>query len=201
MDHARTGTGADGLGLCALIREDLATHGGDWTRPGFRALAVYRFGVWRMRWPKAVRFPLSVLYRMMQRKVRNTYGIELEYSAKVGRRLTIEHQHGIAIHGCCVIGDDCFVRQGVTLGNKTLDRPYDAPRLGDRVNVGAGAKVLGAVSLGDGSQVGANAVVLKDVPGGAIAVGVPAVVKGVAREVGADPAAAPPRAFVEQGHE
>ncbi|MEM1098765.1 MAG: serine O-acetyltransferase [Planctomycetota bacterium] len=160
-----------------LIREDLRTHGGDWTRPGFRALAVYRFGVWRMSLPKIVRFPLSVLYRMMHRRVRNHYGIELDYATKVGRRLTIEHQHGITIHGCCVIGDDCFVRQGVTLGNKTLDRPYDAPKLGDRVNVGAGAKVLGAVTLGDDAQIGANAVVLKDVPAGAIAVGIPASIK------------------------
>lgn len=178
MDHARTGTGADGLGLWTLIREDLRSHGGDWTRPGFRALAVYRFGVWRMGLPKLVRFPLSVLYRMMHRHVRNHYGIELDYATKVGRRLIIEHQHGITIHGCCVIGDDCIVRQGVTLGNKTLDRPYDAPRLGDRVNVGAGAKLLGGVTLGDDAQVGANAVVLKDVPAGGIAVGIPAVVKG-----------------------
>ena len=177
MDHARTGTGADGLGLLALLKEDYAAHGRDWTRPGFRAVAVYRFGVWRMKLPKLVRFPLSVLYRMMHRHVRNHYGIELDYAAKVGRRLIIEHQHGITIHGCCVIGDDCIVRQGVTLGNKTLDRPYDAPRLGNRVNVGAGAKVLGAVSLGDDCQVGANAVVVKDVPAGCVAVGVPAVVK------------------------
>ncbi len=177
MEHARTGTGADGLGLLALVKEDYAAHGRDWTRPGFRAVAVYRFGVWRMRLPRIFRGPLSVLYRMMHRHVRNHYGIELDYAAKVGRRFVIEHQHGVVIHGCCVIGDDCIVRQGVTLGNKTLDRPYDAPRLGNRVNVGAGAKVLGAVSLGDDAQVGANAVVVKDVPAGCVAVGVPAVVK------------------------
>jgi serine O-acetyltransferase len=183
-EHARTGTGADGLSLTALIREDYAAHGRDWTRPGFRALAVYRFGVWRMGWPRLVRCLGSVLYRMMHRRVRNHYGIELDYAAKVGRRLVIEHQHGVVIHGGCVIGDDCVVRQGVTLGNKTMDRPYDAPTLGDRVNVGAGAKVLGAVTLGDGAQVGANAVVVKDVPAGALAVGVPAVVKRPTRGEG-----------------
>lgn len=176
-EHARTGRGADGLGLLALVREDHAANGGDWTRPGFRALAVYRFGVWRMRLPKPLRWPMSVLYRMLQRRVRNRYGIELDYATKVGRRLVIEHQHGVVIHGRCVIGDDCVLRQGVTLGNKTMDRPHDAPTLGDRVNVGVGAKVLGAVTLGDDAQIGANAVVLTDVPAGAVAVGVPATIK------------------------
>ena len=100
--------------------------------------------------------------------------IELPYSATVGRRVVIEHQGGIVVHGHCVIGDDCVLRQGVTLGNKTMDRPYDAPKLGSKVNVGAGAKILGAVTIGDGAQIGANAVVVKDVPAGAMAVGVPA---------------------------
>jgi serine O-acetyltransferase len=75
-----------------------------------------------------------------------------------------------------VIGDESIIRQGVTLGNKTLDRPLDAPTLGKRVNVGAGAKILGAVSIGDGASIGANAVVLDDVPAGAVAVGIPAKV-------------------------
>ncbi len=176
-EHATTGRGADGLGLWALLKEDYAAHGRDWTKPGFRAVAVYRFGVWRMGVPQPARAPLSVVYRWMYRHVRNHYGIELPYSAKIGRRLVIEHQHGVVIHGQCVIGDDCHVRQGCTLGNKTLERVHDAPVLGDRVNVGAGAKVLGAVRIGDDAQIGANAVVVKDVPAGAVAVGVPAVIK------------------------
>ena len=79
------------------------------------------------------------------------------------------------IHGHCEIGDDCIIRQGCTLGNKTLEQPFDAPKLGRRVNVGAGAKILGAVTVGDGVTVGANSVVLKDVPPGMIAVGIPAM--------------------------
>lgn len=158
-----------------LIREDWETHGRDWTLPGFQALAVYRFGVWRMSIEsKLLRAPLSILYRMMYRRIRNVYGIELPFTAIVGRRLTIEHQHGIVIHGYCVIGDDCIVRQGVTLGNRYLDRPLEAPKLGNRVNVGAGAKILGGVSIGDNACVGANAVVLKDIPSGKTAVGIPA---------------------------
>jgi serine O-acetyltransferase len=163
------------LGLLALIREDLATHGGDWTRPGFRALAVHRFGAWRMRiGSKLLRWPLGVLYRRLFVHVRNHYGIELPYSASVGRRLIIEHQGAIVVHGSAVIGNDCKIRQGCTLGNRCDEQPFDAPVLGDRVSVGAGAKLLGRVTLGDDAAVGANAVVLQDVPAGATAVGVPA---------------------------
>jgi serine O-acetyltransferase len=163
-------------GLLALVKEDWAAHGRDWTRPGFRSMAVYRFGVWRMTVrPKILRAPFSVLYRWMYRRCRNRYGIEIPYSAKIGRRVVIEHQSGIVIHGGCEIGDECVIRQGCTLGNKTLDRPFDAPKLGKRVNVGAGAKILGAVTVGDDATVGANAVVLKNVPPGMIAVGIPAM--------------------------
>jgi serine O-acetyltransferase len=167
--------------LLAQIKEDWIAHGRDWTRPGFRAVASHRFGVWRMTvQPKILRAPLSIMYRWMFRKCRNHYGIELPYSAKLGRRIVIEHQGGIVVHGNCEIGDDSILRQGVTLGNKTLDRPHDAPKLGKNVNIGAGAKVLGAVTVGDGASVGANAVVLKDIPAGAVAVGIPARVIGPA---------------------
>jgi serine O-acetyltransferase len=162
-------------GLWAQIREDWVAHGRDWTRAGFRAVAVHRFGVWRMGIrPKILRAPFSVLYRRLFRHVRNHYGIELPYSVRLGRRVVIEHQCCIVIHGASVIGDDCIIRQGCTLGNRDLDRPDDAPILGQRVNVGAGAKILGAVKVGDGAAIGANAVVLTDVPGGAVAVGIPA---------------------------
>jgi serine acetyltransferase len=167
-----------GIGLWTLVREDYAMHGRDWTRPGFRAVAVYRFGVWRMRVrSNLLRLPLSWLYRRMFVRVRNVYGIELPFSAQVGRRLVIEHQHGIVVHGNTVIGNDCYIRQGCTLGNKSLDAIHDAPTLGDRVNVGAGAKVLGKVTIGDGAAIGANAVVVKDVPAGATAVGIPAQIR------------------------
>jgi serine O-acetyltransferase len=157
------------------VREDFAAHKRDWTRPGFQALLVYRFGVWRMGVrPKLLRAPLSVAYRTLFTAVRNVYGIELPYSARIGRRVVFEHQHGIVVHGEAVIGDDCLIRQGVTLGIRTLDRLGDAPVLGRGVNVGAGAKILGPVHIGDGAAIGANAVVLEDVPAQALAVGVPA---------------------------
>ncbi len=163
------------LPLWQQIHEDWLAHGRDWTKPGLRAVAVHRFGVWRMRvQPKVLRAPLSVFYRMLYRYVRNVYGIDLPYTVQLGRRVVIEHQGAIVIHGNAVIGDESIVRQGVTLGNRYLERPFDAPRLGRRVNVGAGAKILGAVSVGDDAQIGANAVVLTDVPAGATAVGIPA---------------------------
>ena len=162
------------LGLWQQIKEDWIAHGRDWTKPGFRAVAVQRFGVWRMKVePKLLRAPLSILYRSLYRKIRNTYGIDLPYSVKLGRRVVIEHQ-GAIIHGSCTIGDDCIIRQGVTLGNRYLDKPLESPQLGDRVNVGAGAKILGKVNLGDNVNIGANAVVLSDVPAGKTAVGIPA---------------------------
>ena len=162
-------------GLFALWHEDWVTHGRDWTRPGFRAVAVHRFGVWRMTVkPRLLRVPLSVIYRFLFRYVRNHYGIELLYTVQLGRRVTFEHQHGIVVHAACRIGDDCYIRQGVTIGNRSLDRPNEVPVLGHRVNVGAGAKVLGAVTIGDDAAIGANAVVLDDVPAGATAVGIPA---------------------------
>ena len=168
----------ENLSLWDLIKEDWQANGKDWTKPGFRAIAVYRFGVWRMGVNnKLLRAPLSLLYRFLFRHVRNSYGIEFPYSIKAGRRIVIEHQSGIVVHGNVEMGDDCILRQGVTLGNKNLDRPFDAPKLGNRVNVGAGAKILGAVTLGDDAAVGANAVVLCDVPAGAIAAGIPAKVR------------------------
>jgi serine O-acetyltransferase len=165
----------DSLTLWQQIVEDWNAHGRDWTKPGFRAVAVYRFGVWRMKiQPLALRAPLSVLYRMLFRKIRNGYGIELPYSAKLGRRVVIEHQSCIVIHGSCEIGDDCIIRQGCTLGNRYIDRPEESPKLGNRVNVGAGAKILGKVVIGDDACIGANAVVLKDVGAGETAIGIPA---------------------------
>lgn len=161
--------------LWAYWAEDWRAHERDSSRPGFRALLVHRFGTYRMHWPRSLpRMVLSVIYRFLFRYVRNRYGIELPYSARIGRRVVIEHQGAIVIHGNSVIGDDCILRQGVTLGNRHLNAPFDAPVLGRGVNVGAGAKILGNVKIGDNAVIGANAVVLRDVPAGRTAVGIPA---------------------------
>ena len=161
--------------FCEQVREDWVAHDRDWTKPGFRAVFTHRFGVWRMGIKgKLFRAPFSLLYRMMFRKVRNTYGIELPYTVKLGRRVIFEHQGCIVIHGNCVIGDDSIIRQGVTMGLRYLDKPFEAPWLGCRVNVGAGAKLFGNIYIGDDVSIGANAVVLSDIPSECTAVGIPA---------------------------
>lgn len=167
------------LGLWQQVREDWEAHGRDWTKPGFRAVAIHRFGVWRMAIrAKWLRAPFSVLYRMLYRRIRNRYAIDLPYSVRLGRRVVVEHCGAIVIHGDASLGDGCIVRQGVTLGNRHLDRPFDAPQVGARVNIGAGAKILGRVTIGDDVSIGANAVVLEDVPPGVTVAGIPARIVG-----------------------
>lgn len=161
-------------GFWQQIKEDWKAHGCDWTRPGFRAVAVHRFGVWCMQDNSLPQLFLRRLYWMLYRKIRNTAAIDLPHTAKLGRRVIVEHQGPIIIHPNSVIGDECILRQGVTLGYRHLNQSWAAPRLGQGVNTGAGAKILGAVTIGNHAWVGANAVVLQDVPDGCTAVGIPA---------------------------
>jgi serine O-acetyltransferase len=168
-------------GLLAQIREDWAANGYGWNRPGFRAVAVHRFGVWVMARPPVVRVPLGRLYHALFTWVRNVYGIELYHTARVGRRFTIGHQGGVVIHPRAVIGDDCLVRQNVTIGAASAEDANAAPCLGNRVQVGAGAVVMGPVTIGDDVRIGPNAVVMTDVPAGATAFAAPASIIRAAR--------------------
>jgi serine acetyltransferase len=152
------------LGLWAQIREDYNTTGRDWTKPGFRALVMIRFGQWRYRLPKLLRMPCSLLYRLMNRYCRNHYGIELYDTTKFGRRVYLAHQHGIAIHPHSEIGDDCIIRQEVTLGSASHKRAWEHPILGKGVQVGAGSKIVGNARVGDYVRIGANVVITGDVP-------------------------------------
>lgn len=160
-----------------LIREDWRTYERDPARQGLWVMAVYRFGRWRYRVsPSVLRVPLSFVYRLLKIGSQILTGIDLPCEATVGRRFLIEHFGGIVISGDAFFGDDCVVRNGVTVGLRRTG-VRGAPRIGNRVDIGAGAKVLGAITIGDDVSIGANAVVLCDVPAGAIAVGVPAHVK------------------------
>jgi serine O-acetyltransferase len=157
------------------MREDLSTHREGLLAQGFWALQIYRFGHSREKFSsKIIRAPWYVLHRVLNKMSEIFFGISIGGSARIGRRLHIEHFGNIIIHGCAVIGDDCMIRQGVTIGNRYLDKPLEAPVLGNKVIVGAGAKILGNVHIGDDVSIGANAVVLVDVPANSIAVGVPA---------------------------
>jgi len=158
--------------LLAHLREDKRANDSSLFRPGFQAMAVYRFGVWREGIsPRLLRMPFSFLYNAMYVFVRNVYGIELPSTAQIGRRLRVAHQHGIIVHPQAVIGDDCMIRQGVSIGIGRVEKMSDkrvAPILGDRVEVGAGAVIMGRVTVGDDVAIGPNAVVLTNVPNGSI---------------------------------
>lgn len=160
-----------------LLREDYAAHQCDPWRQGVWAMAVYRFGRWRYRVrPALLRKPLSLIYKLLKTGVQIVSGIDLPCETQVGRRLVIEHFGGIVISGDAVIGDDVTLRHGVTLGLRRTGVP-GAPVIGNGVDIGAGAKILGNVRIGNGAVIGANAVVLCDVPPGALAVGIPARIK------------------------
>jgi serine O-acetyltransferase len=155
------------LSLLKQIREDWQSHGRDWTLPGFRAVAVYRFGSWvSERRQGMIQSILFALYRIMYRFIRNHYGVELRETARVGRRFVVGHQSGIVIHPNAEFGDDCLIRQNVTIGAVNIDRINDGPKLGHRVDVGAGAVIVGKVKIGDDVRIGPNAVVMTDVPAG-----------------------------------
>lgn len=156
------------------LREDWDTYERDWARQGLWVMLVYRFGRWRYgirsRW---LRWPFSLLYRLLKVASQILTGIDLPCEVTLGRRFLIEHFGGIIISGDTVIGDDVIVRNGVTIGlRRTGER--GAPVIGNRVDIGAGAKVLGPITIGDDVAIGANAVVITDVPANALAVGVPA---------------------------
>jgi serine O-acetyltransferase len=163
-----------GIGFWSLIREDLRTHQSDLFEQGFWAVSVHRFGNWRMGVRlKLFRAPLTLLYRFLFKWVEWTCGITLPYTVKLGRRVRIWHHGGMILHARS-IGDDVQIRQNTTFGLSHTDRLLEIPTIGDRVDIGCGACILGDVVVGADSRIGANAVVLADVPNGATVVGVPA---------------------------
>ncbi len=156
------------------LREDWRTHDKQLMRQGLWVMAVYRFGRWRygIRW-RILRAPFSAIYKWLKLLSEILTGIELPCEAVVGRRFRIDHFGGIVISGDAVFGDDCIVRNGVTVGLRHTGTS-GSPTIGNRVDIGAGAKILGAIRIGDDVAIGANAVVLTDVPSRSIAVGIPA---------------------------
>jgi serine O-acetyltransferase len=154
---------ASELGLMELLREDKASHQKPLLRPGFHAMVMYRLGRWAAASPS--RKPFLRLARLLRLFVRNFYGIEMYWEADIGRRLVIAHQGAMVIHQFCTIGDDCIIRQGVTIGTAELYDP-DGPTLGNNVDIGAGAAIIGKVRVGNNVRIGPNAVVVTDVPDG-----------------------------------
>jgi len=169
--------------LFRLIAEDWRTFDRQFSRQGLWALVVYRFGHWqytRVR-NRGLRLLFHVFYTVLKKLSEIVTGIELPCTAVLGRRFVIDHFGGIVLGGSVVFGDDCRIRNGVTVG-RSHSGEKTAPIFGNRVDIGAGAKILGAIRIGDDVAIGANAVVLKDVPADSIAVGVPARVLPRKRE-------------------
>ena len=159
------------------IRHDLQAYQGDFTAQGFWVMLVYRFGRWRYTvQPALLRKLLSLVYRVLYKFVQIVTGIELPCEVEVGRNFVIDHFGGIVVSGYAKFGDNCRIRNGVVVGLARTDDPC-APVIGNDVDIGTGAKVLGRIRIGNRVLIGANAVVTRDVPDDSIAVGVPAVIK------------------------
>lgn len=159
------------------IREDLRAYNGKWSAQGFWVMIVYRFGRWRygVR-PVWVRKILSLVYHALFKVTQVVTGIELPCEVELGHGFVIDHFGGIVISGYAKFGDNCRIRNGVVVGLRHVGDER-APIIGNNVDIGSGAKILGPIRVGNNVLIGANAVVIMDIPDNCIAVGVPAVVK------------------------
>jgi serine O-acetyltransferase len=136
--------------------------------PGFHAMLVHRLS--HRLWATGLKW----LARFVSQIGRWLTGIEIHPGARIGRRFFIDHGMGVVIGETSEIGDDCTLYHGVTLGGTSWNKGKRHPTLGKGVIVGAGAKILGPIDIGDGAKIGSNAVVVKAVPAGATAIGIPA---------------------------
>ncbi len=149
--------------------------------PGLHALIFHRVSHWL--WGHGLKW----LARLNSHFARWITGIEIHPGATIGRRFFIDHGMGVVIGETALIGDDCTLYHGVTLGGTSWNKGKRHPTLERGVVIGAGAKVLGPITLGEGAKIGSNAVVVRDVPAGATAVGIPARIvedrSEIAREI------------------
>lgn len=162
----------------ATLREDMQTilrndpaarsRAEVWLYPGLHAVLIHR--VTHALWVRDMQF----LPRLISQLTRWITGIEIHPGATIGRRLFIDHGMGVVIGETAIIGDDVVMYQGVTLGGTGKERGKRHPTIGNQVVVGVGAKVLGAITVGEGARIGGGAVVVKNVPPHSTAIGVPA---------------------------
>lgn len=158
-----------------FLKRDLQRYRGRFSDPTIPYIIVYRFGAWANNCCWGLRQLLLLVYFPFYRILSLLCGIEIPRQVKIGPGLRIYHFGCIVLNAEVVAGTNLTLRHGVTIGNRKND--HDVPVLGDNVDIGAGAKILGAIHIGSNVQIGANAVVLTDVPDNCIAVGVPAIVK------------------------
>lgn len=160
------------MGLIDELRDDLQRHGGSLRNLAFWAMATYRFGNWAAALPPGWSRVGGKAYGLLAFAVELTSGITLHREVRIGRDFRLVHPGQIKIHPDTVIGDRVEIMHDVTLGTAgARDLP---PTIGNDVFIGAGARVLGPVHIGDGARIAANSLVITDVPPGALAIGVPA---------------------------
>lgn len=138
--------------------------------PGFKAIRLHRRANWFYR------HGMFFIARWISQRASRKTGVEIHPAVKIGKRFFIDHGTGVVIGETAVIGDDVTIYQGVTLGGTGKDTGKRHPTIGNNVMIGAGAKVLGPLVIGDNSRIAAGAVVLSDIPSNSTAVGVPAKV-------------------------
>ncbi len=171
------------MGLLSTLREDLdnARSHDPAARGDLENAVVYSglHAIWSYRLAHRLwaRPALRGVARLLSQLTRFLTGIEIHPGATIGRRFFIDHGMGVVIGETTEVGDDVMLYHGVTLGGRSLEHGKRHPTLGDRVTVGAGAKILGPLVIGEDSAIGANAVVTHDVPADSIATGIPAVVR------------------------
>jgi serine O-acetyltransferase len=159
------------------IRQDFKIYKRNIGAQGFWVMLVYRFGRWRYSVrPAILRKFFSLIYKILYKFIQIITGIDLPCEVDVGKGFIIDHFGGIVVSGYAKFGDHCRIRNGVVIGLKNIDKP-GAPIIGNNVDIGTGAKVLGKIRIGNNVLIGANAVVITDIPDNSIAVGVPAVIK------------------------
>lgn len=170
------------MSVVASVREDLAAaHRRDpaatddlailLTSPGLHAIWTHR--VAHRLWARGVKLPALILAQ----GARSLTGVEIHPGATIGRRFFIDHGMGVVVGETAEVGDDVMLYHGVTLGGRSMERVKRHPTVEDGATIGAGARVLGPIVIGREAQIGANAVVVKDVPAQATAIGIPATVR------------------------
>src|SRR5688572_20153158 len=138
--------------------------------PGVHAVLVLRFGQWSRRRPKLLRILFDPIYVILDFMVQALWGIEIPRGAKIGPGLYIGHYGGITVSSQAVIGRDCNLSQGITIGVSGAGSKRGAPTIGDNVYIAPGARLFGKITIGNNVKIGANAVIHKDLPDNAIAV-------------------------------
>ena len=178
LPDGSTNMNPPGISFFKLVAEDYRTNDSSIFHQGFLMLLIHRFGNLRMdiRW-KPLRILPTLIYRFLNKLTEILFGMKLGYTVKVGRRVKLEHFGGMIL-GAREIGNDVWIRQNTTFGIRSVEDPRAKPVIGNFVDIGAGAVIVGNITIGDNSIIGANSVVFSNIPPGSVVSGVPGKVIG-----------------------